>query len=267
MSKTSVEMTDAPQARRTLGRRAVDWVDLQYSVTRETLASLAPLARGELLDVGCGDLQWEPLFTPFVTRYVGVEHEASFAATHAGSARARRPDVLYDGGRLPFDDASFDTVLSIQVLEHTAEPAALVREMARVLRPKGLLLLLAPFSFRLHEEPHDYFRFSPHGLRKLVGDAGLEVTSVEPQGGLFRLLGHKAITFLGLRVLRVGRAAQALGKLQHERAEERAPRWWALPLVGPAMVATAASARVLDRVAPEPSDTLGYALVAYKLGA
>ncbi len=47
--------------------------------------------------------------------------------------------------------------------------------MARVLKPGGLLILLAPFQFRLHEQPHDYFRYSSHGLRHLCEEAGLDV--------------------------------------------------------------------------------------------
>jgi SAM-dependent methyltransferase len=248
---------------RRLARGATDWVDLQWSLVIDSLTKVAPLARGKLLDVGCGDKPYEHLFLPHVSSYLGVEHEGSFGGTSAsGRAGGKGPDVVYAGTRLPFDDGSFDTVMSIQVLEHTPRPAELVAEMARVLAPEGLLILMAPFSFRLHEEPHDYFRYSPHGLAELCGRAGLEVTEVRAQGNLWSLLGHKLNTYLGLRVARMGSVGQGLGKLGHEGKATAGPRLWTLPLVGPAMVGISAAARVLDRVAEDPTETLGYLVLA-----
>ncbi|MGK4007180.1 class I SAM-dependent methyltransferase [Sorangium sp. So ce1036] len=241
-------------------RAAADWVDLQLTHVVDSLARLAPRARGRLLDVGCGDKPYERLFRPHVREYLGVEHQATFDATAAVSRG--KADVLYDGERLPFPDASFDTVLSVQVLEHTPEPGALVAEMARVLRPDGLLILSAPFSFRLHEEPHDYFRFSPHGLRALCGRAGLVVEEIHPHGSLWSLLGHKVNSYLALNVARLGGIAQSMGKLGHEAATGGGARAWTLPLVAPAMLAVAAGARVLDRALPDPTEALGFTLAA-----
>lgn len=52
--------------------------------------------------------------------------------------------VLGDGRSLPFDDASFDVVFSIYVLEHVADPASFSAEIARVLKPGGVVLGLTP---------------------------------------------------------------------------------------------------------------------------
>jgi SAM-dependent methyltransferase len=242
-------------------RTTSDWIDLQFSHLVATLARLAPRTHGRLLDVGCGEKPYQHLFT-HVTEYIGVEHEATFAATD--TSRRGGPDVTYDGKRLPFADASFDSVLSAQVLEHTPHPGELIGEMARVLKPGGVLLMSAPFSFRLHEEPHDYFRFSPHGLRELCDRAGLDVDHVEPHGGLWSLLGHKLNSFLALRVARIGGVAQAMGKLGHEASQATATRLWTLPAVGAAMVAVSTAARVLDRALPEPTESLGFTIVAVR---
>jgi SAM-dependent methyltransferase len=258
----------APLARRIV-RRASDWVDLQLSLIVASLREVAPRARGRLLDVGCGDKPFEDLFLPHVTEYVGIEHEATFAATATGTKVAaatagegKRPDLTYDGETLPFPDRSFDTVLSIQVLEHTPKPRRLVAEMARVLADDGLLILLAPFQFRLHEEPHDYYRYSAHGLRHLCEEAGLEVTEVRQQGSLWSVLGHKLNTFLAFRVGRIGGLAQDLGKLGHEQATTARPRLWTLPLVGASMVSIAGAARVLDAVLTEPDEMLNVMVLA-----
>jgi SAM-dependent methyltransferase len=270
-------------------RRTSDWVDLQLSLILASLRRIAPRAHGRLLDVGCGDKPYEAIFRPFVTEYVGVEHRETFALTSASgaaasgaatsngaatgdgaaqgdappaTARRRGPDVLYSGDRLPFPDRSFDTVLSVQVLEHTPRPAQLVREMSRVLADDGLLILMAPFQFRLHEQPHDYFRYSPHGLRQLCAEAGLTLTHIEQQGSLWSVLGHKLNSYLAFRVALMGGMAQGLGKLGHETASLVRPRYWTLPWVAPSMLGIALGARVLDRLLFDPEESLGYLVVA-----
>jgi SAM-dependent methyltransferase len=248
--------------RRTV-RRAADWVDLQYSFIVEQIAKAAPRAHGRLLDVGCGDKPYEATFRPYVTDYIGIEHESVFAQTNASGGK-RQPDLYYDGSLLPFEDASFDTVLSIQVLEHTPSPLPLLREMSRVLRRDGLLILSAPFSARLHEEPFDFYRFTPHGLRAMCAEAGLEVTEVWDQGTIWSVIGHKLNSFLAFRVAGIQGLAVQMGK--HEQETSQGPqsksRPWALPLVVPAMVTIAGGARVLDRLAPDVTETLSYMIFA-----
>jgi SAM-dependent methyltransferase len=242
-------------------RRGADWVDLQWSAVERVLKAVAPQARGRLLDVGCGDKPYEAWFRPYVNAYIGIEHCDTFMSTTAAGGRGR-PDVVYSGRRLPFRDASFETVLSVQVLEHTPWPGALVAEMSRVLTPDGLLILTAPFQFRLHEQPHDYFRYSPHGLRQLCADAGLEVLEVVPQGSLWTVIGHKLNSYLSLRVARAGQLAQQLGKLGHEAPQSAGVRWWTLPVVGPSIVTIAAGARLMDRWFADPEESLGFLVLA-----
>lgn len=250
---------------RRAARAASDWVDLQWSLLVRALEAVAPQAHGKLLDVGCGDKQFERIFRPHVDEYLGIEHEATFSATAANLASSR-PDYVYDGNRLPFEDASFDTVLSIQVLEHTPHPRQLMGEMARVLKKDGTLILAAPFSFRLHEEPHDYFRYSPHGLRELCGEVGLVVDRIEQVGSLWTLVGHKLNSYLALRIARIGATAQELGKLSHEAPSQPRARLWTLPVVAPAVLAISTAARIMDRLFYERQEALGFVIVArYKL--
>ena len=246
---------------RRAARAAFDWVDLQWSLLVRVLEAVAPVAHGRLLDVGCGDKSFEGIFRPHVNEYLGIEHEATFTATGA-SLRASRPDYLYDGNRLPFEDGSFDTVINIQVLEHTPHPGRLIADMARVLKKDGSLILAAPFSFRLHEEPNDFFRYSPHGLTVMCRDAGLVIERVEQVGSLWSLIGHKVNSYLALHVARIGGAAQQLGKLGHESPAQPRVRLWTLPFVAPAVLSISIIARVMDRVFFERQEALGFVIVA-----
>lgn len=87
-------------------------------------------------------------------------------------------DGHQDIQRMTFADASFDAVLCIDVLEHIEDPPAAAREIVRVLRPGGRLLLRAPFLAHYHgkmaaahspahETYPDYWRFTHQGLLRL----------------------------------------------------------------------------------------------------
>jgi SAM-dependent methyltransferase len=240
-----------------VARSVADWVDLQYSQCMKDLESIAPRTSGRLLDVGCGEKPYESMFRPFVSEYVGVEYAPSFNGTQTAT-RSTKPDFFYSGDTLPFESQSFDTVISIQVLEHTPNPQRLLNEIARVTKKGGLVVISVPFSFRLHEEPNDFFRFTSHGLSRMFEAAGLMVEEIRPQGDLWSVLGHKLNSYLAFRVARLDALAQMMGKLGHEDARTAPPRFWTFPLVLPTMGAVAASARLLDRIAPDGTETLNY---------
>jgi SAM-dependent methyltransferase len=143
-------------------------------------AATAPGAR--VLDAGAGDAPYRPLFAH--CDYVTHDWAAS---PHPG---ARRADLVADLTALPVGDASFDLVLCTEVLEHVPEPAAATAELARVLAPGGGLLLTVPFVIELHEEPYDFFRYTPHGLRHLLEGAGFDAVDVRPLTGWWSTLSH-----------------------------------------------------------------------------
>ena len=84
---------------------------------------------------------------------------------------ARNPDLVADVCDLePFADASFDAVFLLEVLEHVPTPERAIAEIRRVLAPGGRRVLSTPFAFEIHDAPHDYYRFTEHGLRHLLRD-------------------------------------------------------------------------------------------------
>ena len=97
---------------------------------------------------------------------------------------AGHADVHAEGTGLPFRAGTFDAVLCSEVLEHVAEPQVLLDEAYRVLREGGALVLTTPFLVPVHDEPRDYYRFTLHGLRHLLGKAGFRLESQEHFGAL-----------------------------------------------------------------------------------
>lgn len=80
--------------------------------------------------------------------------------------------------RIP--DSIFDVVVCTEVLEHVLNPFAAVKEMFRILKPRGTLLASSPFNFRIHGPLPDCWRFTEHGWRVLLGEfCGLEIQPLE----------------------------------------------------------------------------------------
>ena len=94
-----------------------------------------------------------------------------------------RVDVICPATELKFEDNSFDSILCTQVLEHVYDHHTVIKEIHRVLKPNGHIILTVPFAWELHEEPYDYFRFTKHALKNLFEEAGLVVDLIKPNGG------------------------------------------------------------------------------------
>ena len=139
----------------------------------EKLRTAAPHIDGRVLDVGCGSARYRRLLNG--ARYIGVDLKAP-------------ADVKGDALQLPFATASMDTILCFQMLDDQAEPLELLRELHRVLKASGTLLLSADLSWRVHDGPRDYYRFTCYGLAHLTSKAGFKIDSIQPLGGFWALV-------------------------------------------------------------------------------
>jgi SAM-dependent methyltransferase len=94
-----------------------------------------------------------------------------------------RPDYCCSAEEVPVGDASFDTVLMNEVMEHLEDPAKVLDEVARVMRPGGVLLLSTPFLFPVHCYPHDYQRWTATKLDRELGNRGFGEVEITAMGG------------------------------------------------------------------------------------
>ena len=179
--------------------------------------ALRPLAGKSALDVGCGaGLLAEPL-ARMGADVTGVDAAAENIAAARDHAAGQGLAIRYHAGELAaLPAAPFDLVTSMEVVEHVADPAAFVGELAARLAPGGLMILSTPNRTALSKlllvegaervgavprGTHDWGRFlKPEELTALLEEAGLEVvdrTGLSPSLARgFQLGGSEALNYL-----------------------------------------------------------------------
>jgi SAM-dependent methyltransferase len=109
----------------------------------------------------------------------------------------RRPgpgvDLTADVEALPLADASAGTVLAMNTFEHVPRFWRGFAEVARILRPDGVVLVSCPFYFHIHAHPNDYWRFTPAALELVLEDFPVRVLG--RQGSRTRPLHVWAVAF------------------------------------------------------------------------
>lgn len=168
------------------------------------------------LDIGCGNGEkvrdWVKSSN---INYQGVD--ISSEAVKAAQALELNARTIADPSRLPFEDSSFDSVISFEVLEHLFDPMSVMREAERVLRPGGTMIVTVPNVAFLRSriqmmrgiwnplgddrsvsepwrDPHIRF-FTINSLRSLMSQAGFNVVDI---GGHFDSRKRPRRTFNGL---------------------------------------------------------------------
>ena len=219
---------------------------LEKYLLRRSVASVASEAFGDLLDVGCGSRPYQSLLAPHINKYSGVDYPPSASSLSTA-------DVFANAQWLPFASGSFDTILCTQVLEHVPQPWEAVQELARVLRPSGIMILTVPQDWGIHREPYDFYRYTRYGLTVLVEGAGLHLERIERRGGFWAVWGQMLTAHLFNQYVR---------RFQRNRQKGRYVTSALIVAVLSALVQPLAY--VIDRLLPSERNTLGYLALARK---
>ena len=124
--------------------------------------------KGVLLDFGCGSKPYQSLFT--VKKYIGLDFE------NPGHPHMNEQiDIFYDGEKIPFPNEYFDSVFSSEVFEHVFNLENILKEINRVMKVNGKILITCPFAISEHESPHDFARYSSFAIRYLFEKSGFQI--------------------------------------------------------------------------------------------
>lgn len=145
-----------------------------YFLIEDIREAIGKYAKGYILDLGCGNKPYEELYNAVTEKQIGCD---------AIQSDRNRVDVICLATDLAFENDTFDSILSNQVLEHVYDHHSMMKEAFRVLKPGGNIILTVPFAWELHEEPYDFFRFTKHALKDLFEEAGFEIEYIKANGG------------------------------------------------------------------------------------
>ena len=159
-------------------------------------ARLRELPAGlRLLDAGAGE-QFAKQFCGHL-RYVAQDFaqydgQGDTRGIHPGKWDQTNLDIVSDICAIPVADGAFDAVLCAEVLEHLPDPGKALRELARVLRPGGRLIVTAPFCSLTHFSPHHYATgFNRYFYEKLLGELGFTIERLDHYGDFFQFLAQE----------------------------------------------------------------------------
>ena len=143
----------------------------------------ASYAKGTLLDVGSGSSPFEKYFSEYTEKYLKHEHPSC-------QKNNIEYDYLSELPKINAKDKSFDTIVSFSVLEHVSEPFETLNEFKRVLKDNGVFIISVPQYWHLHDEPHDYFRFTKYVLTEKINSLGFEILHIKELGKSFSVVGQ-----------------------------------------------------------------------------
>ena len=212
-------------------------------------------AGARVLDVGAGSCPYRNAFSHCRYETQDFTQLTPEQLRYGGYGRI---DYVCDASAIPVPDGSFDAVLCTEMLEHVPDPVAVVRELGRVLRPGGRLMLTAPLGSGIHQEPYHFVGgFTPFWYQRFLTEAGFQDITVEANGGSLLFFGQESIRFM--------RSTRPFKDLPASTSLWWAPLWLALlPILG---VLIPAVTHLLDRHDGAQRQTVGYHVTAVKGGA
>lgn len=159
-------------------------------------ARLAALPSGaRLLDAGAGMQRYRPACAhlEYVAQdFAAYDGKGDGKGGQVAGWKHEGLDIVSDITVIPEPDASFDAVLCTEVVEHVPDPIGALRELTRLLKPDGVLILTAPFVSNTHYSPYHFCTgFSRYFYEKHLAELGMVVEGVEANGSFFAVLAQE----------------------------------------------------------------------------
>lgn len=111
-----------------------------------------------ILDAGAGECQFKKFCShlKYESQDFGQYDGTGDIGLHTGTWDNSKLDIVSDITNIPRPDESYDAIMCTEVLEHVPDPVAALKELNRLLKPKGYLLITAPFVSITHFAPYHF---------------------------------------------------------------------------------------------------------------
>lgn len=159
-------------------------------------------AGGRILDAGAGQQQYREFCShlDYVSQdFAQYTGDTESAGLHNVGWDTSRTDIICDITAIPEPDGSFDAVLCTEVLEHVPDPVAALKELSRLVRRGGRLIVTAPFCSITHMAPYHYSTgFSRYFYREHLPKLGWEILEISENGNFFEYLAQETRRLRGV---------------------------------------------------------------------
>ncbi len=146
----------------------------------ECIEHFKDLMKGNILDLGCGNKPYSGIYNEVCNSSTGCDVPFSLHKDSTVEVQCYAEDIDKH-----FEPGFFDCILCTEVLEHTVNDRKVISNINLILKNKGYLIISAPFTYVLHEAPHDYRRYTMYGLKSILEDNSFEVKSILSMGATY----------------------------------------------------------------------------------
>lgn len=134
------------------------------------------LMHGDVIDIGGKKEKKRGIFRPPLSqvkswKYLNID-------------KSTNPDFCCSAENIPVEDAAYDTAILCEVLEHLENPEQVLKEIFRILKNGGTLIISTPFLFPMHADPYDFQRWTDTKIRLVLETIGFSDIKILPMGGL-----------------------------------------------------------------------------------
>jgi SAM-dependent methyltransferase len=130
-------------------------------------------------DIGCGEQPFCKLVENMKATYVGVDITQN---------SQNSVDIIAPITKIPLTNDSLDVIICTEVLEHVSDTYKAFKELSRLIKPGGVIIITVPFAYPLHEEPFDFVRLTSYQLRQCAKDNNLDVVELITSGNELEVL-------------------------------------------------------------------------------
>lgn len=158
------------------GCQKMIYISFRRKKLDEFLSMYQRLMKGDVIDVGGKKEKKRGIFRPPLPqvnswKYVNID-------------KSTNPDFCCSAENIPVEDGSYDTVILCEVLEHLENPEQVLKEIFRILKNGGTLIMSTPFLFPVHADPYDFQRWTDTKIRLILESIGFSEIKIMPMGGL-----------------------------------------------------------------------------------
>jgi len=157
------------------------WRAMNYSYFSSVLDNLSLSTESLVMDIGAGNRPFRDLLDNFSLISVDFYPYPEI-------------DICCDiSKKLPIQSNIADCIILSNVLEHMNEPELTLKECHRILKSGGVLIVTVPFIIKIHQSPHDYYRYTKFGLQYLLDKVEFSEVSISEIGtfsDVFELFNH-----------------------------------------------------------------------------